>query len=119
MIPKPKRKPKSKREPNPQKQQRIVDPKAIEAARRPYCVYCGLAKSDIKYEVHHINKRSQGGDDVPENLISLCTGPGSKCCHERAEGQTVVINKERYEPIKKKDLIDMLEPDRKRWEGGE
>ena len=96
---------------------RIKDPKAIAAARRPYCVFCGLAMSGIKYEVHHIARRSQGGDDSSENLINLCTGPGSKCCHERAGGQTVIIKGIKYEPIKKKDLLDMWEMDRWRWEG--
>jgi len=118
-LPKPgKRKPKASRDINPQKQQRIVDPQAVKDARREYCVNCGLSMSKTKYEVHHIDRRSQGGDDLPENLINLCTGPGSNCCHERAGGQTVIIKKEKCGPIDKKRLREMWEMEYGR-EGGE
>ncbi|MEW6772176.1 MAG: HNH endonuclease [Bacillota bacterium] len=41
---------------------------AIEAARKPYCEYSG--KPGYSH-VHHIRRRSQGGGDTPENLVSL------------------------------------------------
>ena len=85
MIPKPKKKPKHKREPNIQKKQRIIDPVAYEAARRPFCKRCGISSKRVTMSPHHIIKRSQGGDDVPENLINLCYGPGSNECHEKAD----------------------------------
>lgn len=64
----------------PKPRKRIVDKVAIEAYRQthPHCevqdhrecwYYAGV-------EIHHLIKRSkggQGGDDVPENLIALCT----------------------------------------------
>ena len=80
-IPKPKRRPKSKREPNPQKAEwsRVVDPAAVEAARRPYCIYCGISRTSIDYHVHHIIRRSQAGGDEPENLANLCAE-----CHDKA-----------------------------------
>jgi hypothetical protein len=40
------------------------------------CVHCGLAAQSL----HHIVPKSQGGDDVPENLAPLC-GDGTRGCH--------------------------------------
>ncbi len=94
-LPKPKKTPKSKRPRNPQKKQRIIDPEVYEAARRPFCKWCGLTKQSVKYSPHHIVKRAQGGDDIPENLISLCEGPGSNDCHLRAD-QGIISKKELY-----------------------
>ncbi len=76
---KPKKIPKSKRPPNPQKNSRIIDPEAVAAARRPYCQLCGLSKSSMDYAVHHIKYRSQGGHDIEDNLICLCID-----CHGKA-----------------------------------
>ena len=40
------------------------------------CVNCGL-----RYEsLHHIVPRSQGGDDVAENMAPMC-GDGTRGCH--------------------------------------
>jgi len=88
-VPKPgKRPPKNKRPPNPQKQQRIIDPEALKQARRPYCQMCGLSRSSENFSVHHIVYRSQqGGSDIPENLINLCVK-----CHE--EAHKGIINKD-------------------------
>jgi len=33
------------------------------------------------FEVHHIKSRGAGGDDVAENLITLCVGPTANDCH--------------------------------------
>ena len=92
-IPKPgKRKPKSKRDPNPQKEKwsRVIDDDARKAAQRTYCVKCGISRSDVTYEVHHIRGRTKAdGDDIPENLINLCKGPGTNFCHERAHGARI------------------------------
>jgi 5-methylcytosine-specific restriction endonuclease McrA len=97
-IPKPGKRPaKSKREPNPQKNSRIIDPEAIKQARRPYCQMCGLSKSSEPYAVHHIVYRSGGGSDIPENLINLCVK-----CHEEAHKGI----------IKKDTLRDMAAMDR-------
>lgn len=55
----------------------LRDPKAVKAARKPYCEYCGRYGPVI---VHHYNRtRGAGGDDIytedgsgDDNLISLC-----------------------------------------------
>ncbi len=61
------------------KPQRIRNPRAIEAARKPWCEVCGRAG---RMEVHHWeHSRGAGGDDIPHNLICVCAGPGG--CHER------------------------------------
>ena len=43
------------------------------------CQECGSMKG---LEVHHIKRRSQLGDDVMENLITLCAG-----CHGKSHGR--------------------------------
>lgn len=54
---------------------RIHDRKAIAAARRGYCEYCG-GRPPEGCQVHHIKSRGSGGGDVDGNLISLCAA-----CH--------------------------------------
>ncbi|MGI9951325.1 HNH endonuclease signature motif containing protein [Moorellaceae bacterium AZ2] len=49
--------------------ERIEDPKAVKAARKPYCELCG---EKAYGEPHHIRTRGAGGSDIPENLIQLC-----------------------------------------------
>jgi hypothetical protein len=62
------------------KPKRLVDKRAIEAARKPWCEYCGKAGPT---EVHHWeHSRGAGGDDLPANLIALCAGPNG--CHQKA-----------------------------------
>jgi len=97
MIPKPKRKPKSKREPNPQKQQRIVDPEAIEAARRPYCAKCGISRGVEHNQVHHIYTKGAGNPDTVDNLISLCVE-----CHAKAHAG--LIPKQLLKDLLKSDI---------------
>ena len=41
------------------------------------CERCG----DIATDCHHIIFRSQGGSDMPMNLIALC-----RACHDKAHG---------------------------------
>lgn len=52
------------------KHKRIRDRKAIQAARKNYCEYCG-AYADI--EPHHVFTVGAGGGDVSYNLVQLCT----------------------------------------------
>lgn len=62
---------------------RVVD----KAARADYvnahnaCEICGRYG---RLTCHHLLKRSQGGDDVPENFAALC-GHGTIGCHGDAE----------------------------------
>jgi 5-methylcytosine-specific restriction endonuclease McrA len=56
---------------------RIVNPKEIEYVRYKRDGVClwGLIKRDGcsgGLDVHHIDTRGSGGDDVRENLITLC-----------------------------------------------
>ena len=44
------------------------------------CQYCGAGSN---LQVHHIQSRSSLGDDVEENLITLCAR-----CHEQAHKRT-------------------------------
>lgn len=55
---------------------RTVDPYAIEQARqRDGCCLLGLYTQDGcsgGFDVHHIETRGSGGDDVVTNLVCLC-----------------------------------------------
>lgn len=56
--------------------ERIVDPFIVDAARkRDGVCLIGLFMKDgcvPGYDVHHIDTRGSGGDDVLENLICVC-----------------------------------------------
>ena len=41
---------------------------------------CRWCRSAGPLELHHVRKRSQGRDDKPENLLTLC-----RFCHERTD----------------------------------
>jgi 5-methylcytosine-specific restriction endonuclease McrA len=63
---------------------RYKSPKALKdyASDHPICEVCGSSQRigcRINGGVHHIVKRSQGGGDHMENLITLCTH-----CHTAA-----------------------------------
>ena len=50
----------------------------LRKLKRPrYCQGCGL---EGPLDPHHIIKRSQGGDEGPENIKWLC-----RMCHEKVE----------------------------------
>lgn len=44
------------------------------------CVRCGVSVADRSRSIHHRVRRSQGGRNVPECLITLC-GDGLTGCH--------------------------------------
>jgi hypothetical protein len=55
---------------------RVIDPKVVEKVRNRdrFCLI-GLIRQDGcrgMLAVHHIQKRSQSGDDVEENLMVVC-----------------------------------------------
>jgi ribosome-binding protein aMBF1 (putative translation factor) len=54
---------------------RIVDRKAIESVRKLYCEFCGRPAYG---KPHHIKTVGSGGDDVPGNMIQLCTDDHTK-----------------------------------------
>lgn len=60
--------------------ERIRDPEAVgrKVALDPVCRMCKKRASDG----HHVVLRSQGGDDVEDNIVPLC-----HACHMRYHGQ--------------------------------
>jgi hypothetical protein len=68
---------------------RIIDPEVLRWVvheRDRVCLY-GLFYSDpcqFGLDPHHIEKRSELGDDIPENLITLC-----RKHHDQAEENTI------------------------------
>jgi len=44
------------------------------------CARCGMSVTDRPRSIHHRVRRSQGGGNSPENLITLC-GSGVTGCH--------------------------------------
>ena len=77
MISKPKRHPKKSRPPNPLKVQRLVDPDAIEAARKPYSEISG--EPTYGAAPHHIYPVGSGGPDHRFNLIQTTGNEHIKC----------------------------------------
>ena len=69
--------------PDPKRPKRIRDPELMRRMHFEFdeCCICG----NIDFSVHHILKRSQGGDDVRANLVALC-GHGTAGCHGAVEG---------------------------------
>ena len=51
----------------------------------PNCVTCGTTG---KHHLHHIGKRSQGGDDTEHNLINLCM-----VCHDIIHNEKPKVRK--------------------------
>ena len=72
--------------PDPKPRKRIVATKAewaaIAEAKQGPCRICRRVESNgsvhSKIQLHHLIRRSQGGDDVPENIVPLCGE-----CHRR------------------------------------
>lgn len=72
---------------------RIIDPEVLRwvvEERDRTCVYGFMrAKFDecrFGLDPHHLIPRSQGGDDVPENIITLC-----RHHHDMAEQNTITL----------------------------
>lgn len=47
------------------------------------CEACERPLPEQLLEIHHVKKRSQGGQDIPQNAIALCAG--STGCHARTD----------------------------------
>lgn len=66
--------------PDPKPRKRIVATKqewdAIAEAKQGPCRICRRVESNgsvhSRIELHHLVRRSQGGDDVAENIVPLC-----------------------------------------------
>lgn len=74
--------------PDPKSAARVVDPAALRAARLAgdECAACGRPPGSV----HHVIPRSEGGDDVPANLVLLC-GSGTTGCHGAWHGNPYAI----------------------------
>lgn len=57
----------------------------ISISSHPWCVACG----SLGATSHHVLERDDGGDDVPENLVTLC-GSGTSLCHGAMHGSPYV-----------------------------
>lgn len=70
-------------EPDPKPSARVRDPDLLRRLHFEFeeCVLCGR----VDFSIHHVLKRSQGGDDVRSNLLALC-GHGTAGCHGLVEG---------------------------------
>jgi hypothetical protein len=56
-----------------QKQLRVVNRALLDKVKMEPCAACGrLATEDVPNTPDHIETRGAGGDDVPENVWSLC-----------------------------------------------
>ncbi len=68
--------------PDPRPTKRVKNPKAMSDTHKAGCfcvLNCGKPGS-----VHHVLPRSQGGDDIPANLVCLC-GSGTTGHHGLVE----------------------------------
>jgi 5-methylcytosine-specific restriction endonuclease McrA len=68
--------------PDPKPTKRVRDPQAVKRFRLMHlgepCMGCAMRQG---IHVHHRTFRSQGGGDVPENLVWLCG-----VCHDEEHG---------------------------------
>ncbi len=53
------------------KPKRIADPSGFKSARKKFCQICGRFQ-EYGLHSHHIKSKGSGGDDVPENEITVC-----------------------------------------------
>lgn len=74
-------------DPKPGARRTIIDPTAVKRAtlRRRECVACGEPGANG----HHVLERDDGGDDVEENIVTLC-GSGTMGCHGAFHGSPYV-----------------------------
>lgn len=66
---------------------KVASPKQWAAIRAEKLTGCRLAATECVgkayvCELHHLVSRSQGGDDVADNLVALCAS-----CHHRVTGR--------------------------------
>ena len=69
-------------EPDWKPSKRVKEPKTMRAKHQSGC-FCVLNCGETG-TIHHVLPRSQGGDDVPANLICLC-GSGTTGHHGKVE----------------------------------
>jgi len=62
------------------------DPKAIESARKNFCQVCGRYQ-ESGLHVHHVKSKGSGGDDSPDNLVTLCYE-----CHTKVHAGEITLD---------------------------
>ena len=65
------------------------------------CQYC--KKKNIKLHVHHIQFRSKGGSDKPDNLITLC-----EQCHNDLHNNKIQLNVKKFKSYKAATQLNIL-----------
>lgn len=50
------------------------------------CTECGGTFDPSQLHLHHIVRRSRGGEHHFSNLTLVCSGPGTNSCHARLDG---------------------------------
>lgn len=51
------------------------------------CMECGMKYTNARsLQLHHIDRRGQGGDYTIDNAMLVGSGPGTCQCHERLDG---------------------------------
>lgn len=67
--------------------------------RDQYCVNCGNPNNP---SMSHVIRRSQGGDDSPNNIVKHCVmrPDGSEGCHHRFERGEIELNESVVEMLK-------------------
>lgn len=68
------------------KRKRVIDLEVVRQARKNFCQLCGNTSGPL--HVHHIKSRGAGGDDVPENLVTLCFS-----CHAEVHNGNLRLDK--------------------------
>ncbi|OPX89419.1 MAG: HNH endonuclease [Pelotomaculum sp. PtaB.Bin104] len=68
------------------KKTRIKDTHALKSARKKFCQVCGKYQEAGLHE-HHIKSRGAGGDDVEENLVTLCYE-----CHTKVHAGAITLD---------------------------
>lgn len=76
-------------DPKPGVRRSIVEPRwsRIWTSTHTECVACGIRGTNAA----HVLARGDGGDDVPENFVTLC-GSGSHGCHGAYHGSPYVAH---------------------------
>ena len=85
-------------DPKPGHRRTEKNPAAMRAwtASHYECVACGEQGANA----HHVLERDDGGDDVPENLVTVC-GSGTSRCHGALHGNTYVVEHPRIGTVRR------------------
>lgn len=65
----------------------------------PCCIYCGKPFPNGGEHLHHITRRSQLGQDIEENLVTLCYECHILGIHSRADQDIITYCKDYLERI--------------------